>query len=299
MPDALEAKPASAFIISDQELNGLLSRYTRDLTQQDRDGKFDPITRRDEEIDRMVLILLQRLRKNVLLLGPAGTGKTALFIGLAQLINAGKAPPMLANAQLIELEMSMIGAGSQNRADLEGRLIPIIKGVAERNAAKNRPPIMFCIDEIHQLMLPFKASSYSGIADLMKPYLTAGDLYVVGATTQEEYDEYVKVEPAIDRRFQKITLREPDLEMTVEILMNLKGNFEKHYGLTVPREACVRVVKLTDRFIRNRNNPDKSILSLDYACACAIKKGVTGILDSASVDSAVAAEAGIDAAAIR
>jgi ATP-dependent Clp protease ATP-binding subunit ClpA len=290
---------APKFVISDDELEGLLYRYTRDITLQDREGRFDPITRRDEEIDRMTLILLQRLRKNILLLGPAGSGKTALFIGLAQLINAGKAPAMLANARLIELEMSMIGAGSQNRADLEGRLIPIIKGVAERNAVRTQPPIMFCIDEIHQLMLPFKASSYSGIADLMKPYLTAGDLFVIGATTQEEYDEYVKVEPAIDRRFQKITLRSPDLDMTVEILMNLKANFEKHYNLKIPHEACVRIVKLTDKFIRNRNNPDKSILSLDYACACAIKKGVTGSLDSDSIEAAVAAEAGIDALALK
>ncbi len=112
-------------------------------------------------------------------------------------------PAMLRNARIIELEMSMIGAGSQSRADLEGRLMPIVKGVAERNATRESPPIIFCIDEIHQLMLSFKASSFGGIADLMKPYLTAGDLYVIGATTREEYDDYVSVEPAIDRRFQK------------------------------------------------------------------------------------------------
>ena len=288
-----------SYIISDDELETLLKRYTRDVTAQAATGRFDPITGRDAEIDQMTLILLQRLRKNILLIGGAGVGKTALFIGLAQWINDNRVPDMLKGARLIELEMSMIGAGSQSRADLEGRLIPIIKGVAERNATHSAPPIMFCIDEIHQLMLGFNASSYAGVADLMKPYLTAGDLYVVGATTREEYDEYVKAEPAIDRRFQKIPLITPDVEMTRGILMNMKGNFEKHYKIRISDEACARIVKLTDRFIRNRNNPDKSILALDLACAWAIKKGVQDTLDNASIEAAIASEAGIDAKALR
>jgi ATP-dependent Clp protease ATP-binding subunit ClpA len=293
------AKSAHRFVISDEELEGLISRYTRDITEQDRKGRFDPIGGRDEEIDHMVLILLQRMRKNVLLLGGAGVGKTALFVGLAQLINRNGVPKMLQGARLIELEMSMIGAGSQSRAELEGRLIPIIKGVAERNAARTQPPTIFCIDEIHQLMMAFKASSYSGIADLMKPYLTAGDLYVIGATTLDEYDLYIRVEPAIDRRFQKIALSTPDAEMTMAILNNLKPNFEQHYGLKITKEDCARIVRLADRYIRNRNNPDKSILALDQACARAIKNGVTGALDAASIEAAIAAEAGVDAKAVK
>ncbi|MFA4995392.1 MAG: AAA family ATPase [Bdellovibrionales bacterium] len=289
----------SNFVISDAELESLLTRYTRDITAQERAGKFDPISGRDAEIDQMTLILLQRLRKNIMLLGGAGVGKTALFIGLSQWIAQNKVPAMLKGARLIELEMSMIGAGSQSRADLEGRLIPIVKGVAERNATRHAPPIIFCIDEIHQLMISFKASSYSGIADLMKPYLTEGNLYVIGATTREEYQDYVAIEPAIDRRFQKITLSEPDNAMTVNILMNLKGNFEKHYSIEITRESCVRVVKLADRYIRNRNNPDKSILSLDHACARFVKGGGTGTLDALSIEAAVASEAGIDAAAVK
>lgn len=287
------------FIISDEELEGLLQRYTRDITAQDRAGRFDPITGRDEEIDMMTLILLQRLRKNILLMGGAGVGKTALFIGLAQWINAGKVPDMLKGSRLIELEMSMIGAGSQSRSELEGRLMPIVKGVAERNAAKIGPPTIFCIDEIHQLMLAFKGSSFAGIADLMKPYLTAGDLFVVGATTREEYEDYVKKEPAIDRRFQKIPLKTPDVEMTYGILMNMKGNFEKHYKFEIPKEAVAHIVKLTDRYIRNRNNPDKSILAMDLACARAIKAGITDKLDFASIEAAIASESGIDAKAVK
>lgn len=286
------------FIVSDEVLEDLLARYTRDITAVDRTGRFDPITGRDTELDQMTLILLQRLRKNILLLGGAGVGKTALFIGLAQWINAGKVPHMLKNSRLIEIEMSMLSAGSQSRSDLEGRLMPIVKGVAERNATKQQPPIIFCIDEIHQLMLAFKASSFSGIADLMKPYLTAGDLYVVGATTREEYEDYVKTEPAIDRRFQKIPLVTPDAKMTFGILMNMKANFEKHYGFDIPRECIARIVQLTDQYIRNRNNPDKSILALDLACARAAKKGVTDHLDIDSVNAAVASEAGIDAKAL-
>ncbi|MGB9151539.1 MAG: AAA family ATPase [Alphaproteobacteria bacterium] len=287
------------FIISDEELNGLLRRYTHDITEQERAGRFDPITGRDPEIDQMTLILLQRLRKNVMLLGVAGVGKTALFIGLSQWIAQNRVPDMLKGARIIELEMSMIGAGSQSRAELEGRLIPILKGVAERNATRDLPPIIFCIDEIHQLMISFKASSYSGIADLMKPYLTAGDLYMIGATTREEYEDYVTTEPAIDRRFQKISLAVPDLPATLEILMNLKGNFEKHYNIEITRDSCARVVKLTDKYIRNRNNPDKSILALDHACARMVKAGRTGVLDPLSIEAAVANEAGIDAAAVK
>lgn len=286
------------FVISDSELEGLLSRYTRDFTAQDRSGKFDPISGRDKELDLVTLILLQRLRKNVMLLGPAGVGKTALFIGLSQRINQNAVPEILRGARVIELEMSMIGAGSSSRADLEGRLLPIVKGVAERNAAKIGPPVIFCIDEIHQLMIAFKASSASGLADILKPYLTAGDLYVVGATTREEYEDYVRNEPAIDRRFQKVTLEVPDAQMTVNILKNLRAPFEKHYRFSISDAALERVVKLTSYFIRNRNNPDKSIVCLDQACAHATMRGTTGSLDDESIRIAVAAEAGINPQAI-
>lgn len=286
------------FVISDEELSSLLSRYTRDITAQDREGRFDPITGRDTEIDNLTLILLQRLRKNACLLAPAGVGKTALFIGLAQWINQNRVPKMLQGARLIELEMTMISAGSNSRADLEGRLIPIVKGVAERNHARSGPPIIFCIDEIHQLMISFKSSSFSGIADLLKPYLTAGDLYVIGATTREEYDAYVKIEPAIDRRFQKIILEVPDLPATVQILKNLRSQFEKHYEFKIPDRAIERIVKLTDRFIRNRNNPDKSITVMDQACAVATKAGITDALDDQSIAQAIAVEANINPKAV-
>lgn len=287
-----------SFVVSDNELNTLLQQYTRDFTAQDRDGRFDPISGREKELDHLTLILLQRLRKNAMLLGPAGVGKTALFVGLAQRINADKVPRLLKGARLIELEMSMIGAGSSSRAELEGRLIPIIKGVAERNASKLFPPIIFCIDEIHQLMISFKTSSYSGIADLLKPFLTNGDLLVIGATTREEYDDYVKIEPAIDRRFQKVILDVPDIEMTITILNHMRKNFEEHYGFSISDRAIKRIVVLTDRYIRNRNNPDKSIICLDQACAHATIKGVTGELDDESISIAIAGEAGISHMAV-
>ncbi|HBM90396.1 MAG TPA: ATP-dependent Clp protease ATP-binding subunit [Rhodospirillaceae bacterium] len=289
---------ATDFIITDDELEGLLSRYTRDFTAQDQAGKFDPITGREDELDLVTLILLQRLRKNVMLLGPAGVGKTALFIGLSQRINQKRVPKILQDARVIELEMSMIGAGSSSRADLEGRLIPMVKGVAERNAAKIGPPVIFCIDEIHQLMVSFKSSSASGIADILKPYLTAGDLYVVGATTREEYDDYVRQEPAIDRRFQKVELEVPDAPTTLVILKNLRGPFEKHYGFKIPDDTLKRIITLTGQFIRNRNNPDKSIICMDQACAHATMRGVTEKLDDESIKIAIAAEAGINPQAV-
>jgi len=286
------------FVVSDTELENLINRYTRDITAQDRAGRFDPITGREHELDLVTLILLQRLRKNVMLLAPAGVGKTALFIGFAQRVNQKRVPQMLQDARVIELEMSMIGAGSSSRADLEGRLIPIVKGVAERNATHDSPPIIFCIDEIHQLMISFKSSSYSGIADLLKPFLTAGDLFVIGATTREEYDDYVKQEPAIDRRFQKVSLEVPDIRATIQIVKNLRSKFEEHYGFEISDRAIERIVKLTDRLIRNRNNPDKSITTLDQACANAIMNGVKESLDDESIAIAIAAEAGIDPKAV-
>lgn len=293
-----ELSKPKKYQISDEELNTLIQRYTRDITEQARQGKFDPITGRDKELDRITLILLQRLRKNVLLLGPAGTGKTALFIGFAQMLVENKVPDLLKGSRLIELEMSMLGAGSQSRADLEGRLIPIIKGVAERNAAKLGPPIIFCIDEIHQLMIGFKSSSYSGIADLLKPYLTVGDLFVIGATTREEYEDYMRTEPAIDRRFQKLFLEVPDVDSTIEILKNLRPRFEEHSHLKISDRAIERIVKLAERFLRNRNNPDKSIITLDQACAYAIKRGITGELDDESISVAIAEEAGVNPKAV-
>jgi len=286
------------FTVSDTQFEDLINRYSRDFTAQDKAGRFDPISGREKELDVVTLILLQRLRKNVMLLGPAGVGKTALFIGLAQRINQGKVPDLLQGARLIELEMSMIGAGSSSRAELEGRLIPIIKGVAERNACKKYPPIICCIDEIHQLMISFKASSYSGIADLLKPFLTTGDLYILGATTREEYDDYVKQEPAIDRRFQKVTLEVPDLPLTLGILKQLRPNFEEHYGFALPDKMLEKIVRLTDRFIRNRNNPDKSIIIMDQACAHAVMRGVKNELDDESISIAIGAEANVNPKAV-
>ncbi len=286
------------YVISDAELEGLLTRYTRDFTLQDREGRFDPISGREKELDTVTLILLQRLRKNAMLLGPAGVGKTALFVGLAQRINQNKVPKLLQGARLIELEMSMIGAGSSSRADLEGRLIPIVKGVAERNASETAPPIIFCIDEIHQLMVSFKSSSASGLADILKPYLTSGDLFIVGATTREEYDDYVRQEPAIDRRFQKVFLEVPDLKMTYNILKNLRPAFEAHYGFKIPDASLEHIVRLTDRFIRNRNNPDKSIICMDQACAHAMMRGITDTLDNESIHLSIAAEANVNPQAV-
>jgi ATP-dependent Clp protease ATP-binding subunit ClpA len=290
--------PATAFSVSDSEFEPLIQRYTNDFTEQDRQGRFDPISGRERELDQITLILMQRLRKNALLLGSAGVGKTALFIGMAQRINQTRVPKLLEGARIIELNMAMIGAGSTSRADLEGRMVPIVKGVAERNAARTQPPIVFCIDEIHQLMISFKSSSYSGIADLLKPYLTLGDLYVIGATTGEEYDDYIRIEPSIDRRFQKIVLDVPDLATTFQILKNLKSNFEKHYGIAISDGACERIVRLTDRYIRTRPNPDKSILVLDLACALAVTNEVKESLDEKSIVYAVAAEANINPNAV-
>ncbi|NDG05328.1 MAG: ATP-dependent Clp protease ATP-binding subunit [Alphaproteobacteria bacterium] len=230
--DISNASLSADFRVSDEQLEELIFKFARDISGQVARDRFDPIIGRDKELFDLIMILLQRERKNVLLLGGAGVGKTALFVGLAQYINHNRVPAMLAGATVIEIEMSMIGAGSSERSILDGRLIPIIRGAAERNATRACPPIIFCIDEFHQLSVAFKNSASAGVADMMKPYLTMGELYIVAATTREEYEDYVRLDPAVDRRFQKIYLEQPDVALSIFIVKNMKKNFEDYYNIT-------------------------------------------------------------------
>ncbi len=288
----------TAWRVSDEQLNSLIERFGNDLTQRALDGKTDPVIGRDEEVDQMITILLQRGRSNVVLLGGPGVGKTAAFVALARQIVFGKVPRLLQNARVIEADLTAMAAGSTSRADYEGRLIPFVKGIAERNASKTQPPIIICIDEMHTLMPNCPASSVSGTSDLLKPHLTAGHLRVVGATTVNEYTDYVKPDGAVDRRFQKINLREPTPEETIIIMTGLKSVYEKHFQLTIDDALLKTIVTLTGRYLRNRNNPDKSILLLDAACAYAAKYDKTA-LDEESITTALATEAGVSAAALR
>ena len=280
--------------ISDEDLEALINQYCRDFTALERAGRFDPITGRDEEIEEMILILLQKGRKNVCLLAPAGVGKTALCVGLAQKIVAGQVPDMLKTARLIEVDLSSMAAGTAGPADFQGRFIPLCRGIAERYHDPSYDPTILFLDEIHTIMPSVEGSAYRGLSEVLKPYLTVGDLSVIGATTADEHRMFVAADPAMDRRFQKIHLSIPSDEETEHILKALSPGFEKHHNISIPEEMLTLIVSLTSEHMRTRNQPDKSIITLDAACAHHVKdNGSGGTLGKASVHAMLARETGL------
>ena len=214
-----------------------------------------------------MLILLQRNRKNACMLAPAGVGKTALVAGLAQAIVAGRVPNYLKNAQVIELDMPAMAAGTNSPAEFQARFIPICKGLAERYQYPEFPRYIMFIDEIHTIMPGVTGSAYAGLSEVMKPYMTVGDLHILGATTLDEFRLYVAVDPALDRRFQKVHLKMPTPDETIQILKGVRPNYERHHQLTIPDECIDLVVALTEEHMRKRTQPDKSIITMDGACA--------------------------------
>ena len=280
--------------VPDEQLEELLHKYCRDFTQWARAGRFDPITGRDEEIDQAILIILQKGRKNVALLAPAGVGKTALCAGLAQKIVANEVPDYLKDARVIEIDLAAMSAGTLGPAEFQGRFLPLCKGIAERYHDPDLPKVILFIDEMHQIMPSCVASAYKGLSEVMKPYLTVGDLHVIGATTLDEFRIYVAVDPAMDRRFQKVFLSVPNVPQTIEIMKNLKGGYEKHHKITVSDASIDVIVNLTELHMRKRNQPDKSIIMMDAAMAHHVKlHGTGGDLDLKSVYYMISKETGI------
>ncbi len=287
------------FKIADDELEELIHKYCRDLCSLQKDGRFDPITGRDEEIDKMILILLQKGRKNAALLAPAGVGKTAMVVGLAQQIVKGHVPEYLRDARVIELDLPSMAAGTESSSEFQERFIPICKGFAERYHNSKYPKFLLFIDEIHTIMPKVRGSAYAGLSEVMKPYLTVGDLHVIGATTIDEYRWYVQDDFAMDRRFQKIHLKIPTPDETFRILQNLRPGYEKHHRVTMGDEALLTIVKLTDEHMRRRTQPDKSIIMMDAAMARHVKeKGINTEVEMHSVYTAIASETGLNAAAL-
>lgn len=254
------------FKIPQNDFEELLKMYCRNYTTMARQGQFDKIVGRDEEIDQVMLILLQRNRKNACMLAPAGVGKTALVAGLAQAVAKDRVPEYLKNAQVIELDMSAMAAGTSSPGEFQSRFIPICKGLAERYHHPDHPKYIMFIDEIHTIMPTVHGSAYAGLSEVMKPYMTVGDLHILGATTLDEFRMYVAVDPAMDRRFQKINLRVPTADETLSILKGIKDSYERHHKLTIPDECLGEIVKLTEEHMRKRNQPDKSIITMDAAC---------------------------------
>ena len=287
------------FKISDAELEDLIHKYCRDFTELDRMGRYDPITGRDEEVQQAILILLQKGRKNVMLLAPAGVGKTAMVVALSQAINAGKVPDLLKNARVLELDLASMAGGTSGPAEFQGRFLPLCRGIAERYHDPAYPRTIMFIDEIHTIMPMVEGSAYRGLSEVMKPYLTVGDLYVIGATTRDEFRLFVAVDPAMDRRFQKVMLEVPDVPQTVQILKNLKAGYEKHHHITIPDSVIERIVVLTNDMMRKRNQPDKSIIIMDSAAAHTVMHhGTGGELQLDSVYYMISKETGVSAGAM-
>lgn len=287
------------YLISDEHLENLIKNYCTDFTQLEREGRYGPITGREKEIKDCILILLQKGRKNVCFLAPAGVGKTAAVVGLAQEIVKGNVPDYLKNARVIELDLSRMASGTSSRAEFQDRFLPLCKGIAERYHNPDNPRIIMFMDEIHQIMPDCIGSSYAGLSDTIKPYLTAGDLLVIGATTLDEFRMYVAKDPAMDRRFQKVFLKVPNIEETYTIMKALRTGLEKHHKVTISNESLMLIVHLTEEHMRKRNQPDKSIITTDAAMAYHVM--YHGINKEVSLDSIyymVARETGLNAKAM-
>jgi ATP-dependent Clp protease ATP-binding subunit ClpA len=239
-----------------------LGRFTRDLTHEARVGKLEPVRSRDEEIARVVDILLRHGKNNPALVGPAGVGKTAIVEGLAQRVAGGGVPLALRNVRVLALDHVSLLAGTTYRGQYEERIRIL---VAETTAA---PDVVLFIDELHNLIGQGTAMGAAmDAANMLKPALVRGDFRVIGATTDEEYARWVLGDPALERRFQKVAVRELGSEETLGILRARKERLEEHHNVLITDDALTAAVQLTDAFVTDRRRPDKALDALDEACA--------------------------------
>lgn len=239
-----------------------LKKYGRDLVAEVREGKIDPIIGRDDEIRRVMQILSRKTKNNPVLIGEPGVGKTAVVEGLAWRIMKGDVPESLKDKTLIELDMGSLIAGAKYRGEFEERL----KAVLDEIKGSNGRIIVF-IDEIHNLVGAGKTEGSMDAGNLLKPMLARGELHMIGATTFNEYRQYIEKDAALERRFQKVNVSEPNVEDTIAILRGLKDRFEGYHGVRILDDALVSAATMSDRYITDRFLPDKAIDLVDEACA--------------------------------
>ncbi|HVA57587.1 MAG: AAA family ATPase [Gemmatimonadaceae bacterium] len=243
-------------------VTGALARFTRDLTADARAGRLEPVRARQEEIARVIDILLRHGKSNPALVGPAGVGKTAIVEGLAQRMAEGGVPLALRDVRLLSLDHVSLLAGSTYRGQYEERIRTL---VAETQAA---PDVILFIDELHNLIGQGTAMGTAmDAANMLKPALARGDFRVIGATTDEEYDRWVLGDPALERRFQKVAVRELSVEAALDVLRARQQRLERHHNVVISDDAIEAAVRLTDAHVRDRRRPDKAIDALDEACA--------------------------------
>ncbi|MDE6571311.1 MAG: AAA family ATPase [Alphaproteobacteria bacterium] len=239
-----------------------IEKYTTDFTKLAADGKLDPVIGRDEEIRRTIQVLSRRTKNNPVLIGNPGVGKTAIVEGLANRIIAGDVPENLLNKKLLSLDMGALMAGAMFRGQFEGRLKAILKAVKDSDGQ-----IILFIDELHTMVGAGKGEGSMDAGNLLKPMLARGELHCLGATTLDEYRQYIEKDPALARRFQPVYVDEPTVDDTISILRGLKEKYEGHHGVRIADAALVSAVKLSDRYITDRFLPDKAIDLIDEAAA--------------------------------
>ena len=237
-----------------------LEKYSRDLTQLAKERHLDPVIGREQEILRVMEVLVRKTKNNPVLIGEPGVGKTAIVEGLAQRIADGRVPEPLQGKRVIALDMGSLLAGSKYRGEFEERLKTVMEEIV-----KHKDEIVLFIDEMHTIVGAGAAEGAIDAANLMKPALSRGELHAVGATTLDEYREHVEKDPALERRFQPVYVDEPDTDATLEILKGLRERYEQHHGLKIETAALEAAVSLSDRYISERHMPDKAIDLMDEA----------------------------------
>lgn len=247
-----------AFFNSHKFSGTMLEQYAKDLTAMARRNELDPIIGREDEINRVIQTLGRRTKDNVVLIGNAGVGKTAIVEGLAQAIVSGKVSPSLRGKRVLALDLNALVAGTKYRGDFERRMMKISEEI--RSAKRN---YIVLIDEIHTLTMAGQAGGTMNAGDILKPALARGDLQVIGTTTPLEYEKYIKQDATLERRLQPILIRETSSEDTLAVLRGIVSRYENHHGVKINDEALVACVDLADKYLPGRFFPDKAIDLMD------------------------------------